>query len=386
MTQYWTLLLTAFMALMSSTNALKLEESSQSVRVDAAIAAKFSRVVYDSQFGPQPYSLYFNGPCRTFTQIGAFQDGETDSWAEIWESKSSFVITFRGTEPKSPANIATDMNGNLVPCSVGNGQCGNVHQGFLNAYLKLQPKLMGFLSNRFSKSSTGNVIITGHSLGASLATLAAYDLANKFPTISYKLINFGSPRVGDSNFKKAFERVASANRVTVERFVNVQSNGGDPFAMITSHFKPYFGGGSSDSSTVDVITQNPSDAQGYVHVIDGSFLGLPQPKDLIGLHSMDTYLEKVLSFLETPQRSSNPGACPSQSPTNAPIQSAETPENNTVARIKNEKSNTTSSPPPPVPSSVAPSIADKPPQDDQQTTESQITQGVQDLQHLINLF
>jgi hypothetical protein len=54
----------------------------------------------------------------------------------------------------------------------------------------------------------GPLLVTGHSLGAALATLAAVDL------LPDKLITFGSPRVGDANLAGWF------NQIAVHRFVN----------------------------------------------------------------------------------------------------------------------------------------------------------------------
>lgn len=59
-----------------------------------------------------------------------------------------------------------------------------VHKGFYTAYLSVRDTLLAILysiTNQFNKWS---IIVTGHSLGGSLATLAAYDLA----TITYVIL------------------------------------------------------------------------------------------------------------------------------------------------------------------------------------------------------
>ena len=99
-------------------------------------------------------------------------------------------LAFRGTE--SPLDWLTDANVDRV------GYRGfQVHEGFLRAYRSAYASIVSKLDvNR-------SLIITGHSLGGALATLAAYDLL-----MSGFLVNavytFGSPRVGCKRFAAAF--------------------------------------------------------------------------------------------------------------------------------------------------------------------------------------
>jgi len=50
-----------------------------------------------------------------------------------------------------------------------------------------------------------HIYVTGHSLGAAIATLAAADLYQLTPDIS--LYTYGSPRVGDETFAKYFDKI-----------------------------------------------------------------------------------------------------------------------------------------------------------------------------------
>ena len=49
------------------------------------------------------------------------------------------------------------------------------------------------------------LFITGHSLGAALASLLAYRLSLDYPTCQPHLYAFGCPPVGDENFSKFFQ-------------------------------------------------------------------------------------------------------------------------------------------------------------------------------------
>ena len=56
-----------------------------------------------------------------------------------------------------------------------------------------------------------NVQITGHSLGAAIAALAAYDLSTAFPIdVVYTM---GQPRVGNAAFAAAYAATISAYRI-----------------------------------------------------------------------------------------------------------------------------------------------------------------------------
>mmetsp|Transcript_31046 Transcript_31046/g.62099 ORF Transcript_31046/g.62099 Transcript_31046/m.62099 type:complete len:312 (+) Transcript_31046:16-951(+) len=82
-----------------------------------------------------------------------------------------------------------------------------VEDGFNKLYGYLQEAgVAAALSDAAAKFSTGQVDVTGHSLGASLATLLAVDIARGVvasagPELSLRTVTtFGSPRVGDTNF------------------------------------------------------------------------------------------------------------------------------------------------------------------------------------------
>ena len=82
-----------------------------------------------------------------------------------------------------------------------------VEKGFYKAYQYLKPDLLNKLNTLKEKYNTNNILLTGHSLGASLATLFGYDiLSNYHDYILNYLITFGSPRVGNSYFVEDFKQ------------------------------------------------------------------------------------------------------------------------------------------------------------------------------------
>jgi predicted lipase len=55
------------------------------------------------------------------------------------------------------------------------------------------------VNNLIKQNPTASILITGHSLGAALATMAAIDIKNKIKIAASKITfyTFGSPRVGN---------------------------------------------------------------------------------------------------------------------------------------------------------------------------------------------
>ena len=77
-----------------------------------------------------------------------------------------------------------------------------VHRGFIDAFEAVSPLVISSVQNLLSVHTTANIVITGHSLGAALATFAALDVKTKLNIASSKITfySFGSPRTGNQAF------------------------------------------------------------------------------------------------------------------------------------------------------------------------------------------
>lgn len=82
---------------------------------------------------------------------------------------------------------------------------GQVHAGFQDVYELVRGNIAANLAT--AAAGCDQILITGHSLGAALAVLAAPDVAQKMPpnTIEPRLITFAGPRVGLSDFATNFD-------------------------------------------------------------------------------------------------------------------------------------------------------------------------------------
>ena len=122
------------------------------------------------------------------------------------------VIVFRGTLAGGLnyfQNVATDARPIPRGLALGNAprmENAKVHNGFQRDYNKLRPKILEAMAEAGGK----RVFVTGHSLGAALATICAFDLSKNYSGnfASISSIVSGSPRVGDEGFQRAFSRVA----------------------------------------------------------------------------------------------------------------------------------------------------------------------------------
>ena len=117
------------------------------------------------------------------------------------------VIAFRGTEPDQANDIFADIKAWHSDSEVA----GDVHSGFKGELDKVFPDLKKWIGTRAINRQM-DIIITGHSLGAAIATIAACRLH----AMGYKvsLYTFGSPRVGDEQFASTFKDIPTY------RFVN----------------------------------------------------------------------------------------------------------------------------------------------------------------------
>ena len=120
-------------------------------------------------------------------------------------SKQHNILVFRGTQTQ--AEWLQNLNAKQVKYDASDGKdYGAVHEGFLGLTRKLHPDPVAIAKQL---DPTIPCYITGHSLGAAVATLVAMKIAQKFPQLKdqIQLYTFAGPRVGSPKFVQAHSQL-----------------------------------------------------------------------------------------------------------------------------------------------------------------------------------
>jgi len=166
------------------------------------------------------------------------------------------------------AGRANNFNLGLKPYPIPG--YGNVHEGFLQTYNLIRNDILQSLSIMEHKR---NLFIAGHSLGAALATLSSRDIESTTKCRIGAIYTYGSPRVGDDAFVKAF------NDHFLRRSFRV-------------------------ANTSDVVTCIPLPIPlagivgGYFSHVDTPVDITVQEEDLEANHHMNTYLDVLKEYRE----------------------------------------------------------------------------------------
>jgi triacylglycerol lipase len=154
--------------------------------------------------------------------FGCFDEKNTQAFIAFDDDK--MIVSVRGTD--GLADAMTDLNVDLV-----DGVGGRVHDGFNTSASRLWRFVWNAVRNRGNRS----LFLTGHSLGAGIATILTARLVQQKDEPVNGLYVYGMPRAGDKKFARNFN--ASFGTQTF-RFVNNN----------------------------DVVTRTPFRSMGFAHV------------------------------------------------------------------------------------------------------------------------
>ncbi|MGL5061920.1 MAG: lipase family protein [Microcoleus sp.] len=195
----------------------------------------------------------------------------------VLSSKKHNIIVFRGTQ----RTIEWVLNINAVYATekskVFSQSYGTIHPGFSTIYSNIAEQTI-----EIAKKLNPSVpcYLSGHSLGAAIATLSAIDIAVKVPRLKkqVQLYTYASPRVGDPVFAREHNRIIPNSY----RVVNLA----DAITLV-----PF---------TVLFKTE-------YVHVgEEWSFLA--QNGDVMPNHVVDTYRSAIAKQVETNKPRTSPNS------------------------------------------------------------------------------
>jgi len=108
-------------------------------------------------------------------------------------------ICFRGTF--NYFNIYSNMQ--ICLTNYNNIQ---IHNGFLNQYLQIKQELLTNIDIIIKNNNIKNISLSGHSSGGAIANIASIDFCKKYNNIKIMCVTFGSPKVGNNNFVKEYNK------------------------------------------------------------------------------------------------------------------------------------------------------------------------------------
>ncbi len=177
----------------------RFDAASTTYRLDNARGLMwFSQLAYETA---QPATISAVHPLWGFTSVTPFTHRQVglgatfDTTGLIGVRPDAVVLAFAGTDPGVWETIATDANLRVSPQT-------NVHEGFQAAAAAVAGEIQGAIAA--SRNPPKPLFITGHSLGAALAALAALSCVdqNAPPRAVYL---FGMPRTGGEQFRDRYD-------------------------------------------------------------------------------------------------------------------------------------------------------------------------------------
>ncbi|KAA8643982.1 lipase family protein [Aspergillus tanneri] len=167
--------------------------------IDMILYYVFKEIIRYTKFAAAAYVDYCATPPYGSSVVQYFNDEYTDTQATLFRDDlaKELIIAFRGSS--SPTDLDTDVDFNLVPVTAGGISCADclVHRGFQVAYESISNDVASTIQSTLSSTSGYSITVTGHSLGAALAAIAAPALINKGIRVA-KTFTFGEPRNGNA--------------------------------------------------------------------------------------------------------------------------------------------------------------------------------------------
>jgi len=163
------------------------------------LAAKMSRLAYKGIDTDSAKSVGI-GVLRGFPKILNGRTGGT-ARAVVWLSPDARIlyVSFRGTS--TVHDVLSDISISSVKLTDGM-HTAKVHSGFHKYFMSLFVDLKGLMKTH--ALDYDRVVLTGHSLGGAIASIASIYIHELVQTKKISCITFGAPKVGNQGFATIF--------------------------------------------------------------------------------------------------------------------------------------------------------------------------------------
>ncbi|KDR85907.1 hypothetical protein GALMADRAFT_218973 [Galerina marginata CBS 339.88] len=141
-----------------------------------------------------------------FIPVASGGDGsDTQFWyVGFSPSQATVVVGHQGTDTSSIEADATDVNAFLESLDPtlfpGVSSSVEAHSGFANEQAKTATTILSAVKSAIAAHSATKVTIVGHSLGAAIALLDGVYLPLHISGVSFRVVGYGMPRVGNQAF------------------------------------------------------------------------------------------------------------------------------------------------------------------------------------------
>ena len=153
--------------------------------------------------------------CNVGGWVGtSFEKAETEVLLFTHAEQKLAIFGFRGTESTNLVDWAKNFKTKLVEAIISSSNF-KLHQGFRDRYFDIQE----WFENKYKALPQDyTIIITGHSLGGAMTTVAATYASGKLNRRPDAVITFASPLVGGKEFRDYYRNVVGCDRTL--RIVN----------------------------------------------------------------------------------------------------------------------------------------------------------------------
>jgi len=124
----------------------------------------------------------------------------THGYVAVNRDLKQIIIAFRGS--KDGFSIVKDIHVALKDFDIAGGGA-MVHQGFYNVWSPSKDSVHSLVDDLVNQYSDYDINVTGHSLGAAVASMTALDLAITYANRNVILVGVSQPRVGNKAFALA---------------------------------------------------------------------------------------------------------------------------------------------------------------------------------------
>ena len=247
--------------------------STMNFSTQSALFARISNLVYKT---PKEVRKLFDSMGYTSTY---YQSNGSNVF--VLEDSHDIIVACRGTDVNDWKDIRANLTIDLIPSRTG---IGEVHRGFRN-YVD---NVWYIVRDHILDNPNKKLWLTGHSLGAAMATLMAKRFVSEpvgHPVEA--LFTYGSPRVGNKSYINTFN-----NKVVHHRWVN----DGDIVTKVP--FSPwYYHCGTKHGITQDgLVVKNSENKRSIKSIINFVFSWYSMLKKDIASHSSELYVQRISSW------------------------------------------------------------------------------------------